>query len=101
MRRGVPPKQFFHCDTRQEFCFVWRTIFKAERGVEIAKRRLIEKPGMCLRRAFQLLDYSSRGFLTASDFRDLLSNSGFYATDRELAGLMYRLDQDQDSKVTL
>lgn len=48
-----------------------------------------------------MIDRNGHGCLTANDFRDVLADSGFYATDRELAGLMYRMDQDKDNKVNL
>lgn len=48
-----------------------------------------------------MIDRKGHGYLTAHDFRDVLADAGFYATDRELAGLMYRMDQDKDNKVVL
>lgn len=48
-----------------------------------------------------MIDRNGQGSLTAHDFRDVLADSGFYATDRELGGLMYRMDQDKDNKVSL
>lgn len=36
----------------------------------------------------------------AGDLRDTLAEAGFYSTERELQGLMHRLDRDRDACVS-
>ena len=40
------------------------------------------------------------GILYCSDLREVLAENGFYATERELQGLMYRLDRDCDNCIS-
>jgi Ca2+-binding EF-hand superfamily protein len=39
--------------------------------------------------------------ITAGDFRELLSEIGFYSTDREIQGLVNRFDRDRDGVVSM
>ena len=34
------------------------------------------------------------------DLRDILAESGFYVTERELQGLVFRLDRDKDACIS-
>ena len=77
------------------------SIFKAEQGIEAIKKRLAHRVKFCARAAFEFLDINGDGIITATEFRNVLADSGFYATDREVAGLMYRLDANKDNRVTL
>lgn len=54
-----------------------------------------------MREAFNFIDRTYNGSLFTSDFREFLAKYEFYATDRELNGLMYRFDTNKDNKITL
>ena len=41
------------------------------------------------------------GLLQTSDIREVLAEHGFYATERELQGFMYRMDRDLDGYISL
>jgi Ca2+-binding EF-hand superfamily protein len=86
-------------DTRSQFQHFWRQFFSAERKFEALKYQI--NKNFCLREAFNFLDIEAQGFITTSDFRERLANAGFFATERELKGLMYRFDRDKDGRVTL
>jgi Ca2+-binding EF-hand superfamily protein len=36
-----------------------------------------------------------------SEIRDIMAHFGFYATDREMRGLIYKLDHDGDGRICL
>jgi len=47
------------------------------------------------------LDRNKTGVLSQSEFKDLLANVCFYVTDRELKGLMQRLDRKGQNQINL
>ena len=49
--------------------------------------------------AFAFIDNDRDDFIRAVELREFLASNGFYATDRELAGLVCRLDQDNRSRI--
>ena len=100
IRRGCDATHFFNCDTRQEFQSVWRAIIRAERAIENYRSQLAARPYFSLRDAFEHLDRDRDGFVRACDLREILADNGFYATERELAGLVHRLDQDRDNRIS-
>ena len=59
------------------------------------------RPYFTIRGAFELIDRDADGFVRGCELRDFLADNGFYATERELAGLVHRLDADRDNRVCL
>lgn len=53
-----------------------------------------------MRAAFSLIDRDADGFIRNCELRDFLADHGFYATERELAGLMVRMDMDKDNRIS-
>ncbi len=53
-----------------------------------------------LRDAFVFLDKQGDGFLTQKGIRDILSDHGYYATERELMSLFSKFDKDKDGLVS-
>ncbi len=101
IRRGADAAHFFNCDTRAEFQNVWRTVLRAERAVEALRAQLKARPYFTIRGAFEFIDRDGDGFVRGCDLRELLADHGFYATERELAGLVHRLDRDRDNRISL
>lgn len=101
IRRGCDVTHFFNCDTRSEFQSVWRAIIRAERAIENLRQQLTARPYFTIRGAFEHIDRDGDGFIRSCDLRDMLADNGFYATVRELAGLVHRLDQDKDNRISL
>jgi Ca2+-binding EF-hand superfamily protein len=62
--------------------------------MEILRCRLSVRPYMNLRDLFETCTRSRTGLILSSDIRDVLAEHGFYSTERELQGLMFRLDGD-------
>jgi len=54
-----------------------------------------------MRLAFKYCDKDGNGAITASDFRDVLAEHGFYATEKELALVMNKFDKFADQKITM
>ena len=99
-RRGGHVSQYFNSDTRFELQAFWGVMLRTERAMEALRCRLTSRPYMNLRDVFEINSKSRAGLLLACDLRDVLAEHGFYSTERELQGLMYRLDADQDSCIS-
>ena len=68
--------------------------------METLRCRLKSRPFLNLRDVFESSARSRSGLILACDVRDVLAEHGFYSTERELQGLMYRLDRDGDSSIS-
>lgn len=67
---------------------------------EKLRQRLSRRPLFDNFEAFEALDIDKNGFVSKYEFRELLANHGFYATQKELDSLMNRYDQNEDGKVS-
>ena len=90
---------FFSFDTRNEFRLFWRALFKAERATELARHRLASRPSFNMQQAFNYCDIDRDGWISQDDLRNCLAATGFYATDKEVIGVLNRLDHDMDRRV--
>ena len=68
--------------------------------MEALRILLNQRPYMNLREMFDQCTRSRTGLILHNDLRDLLAEHGFYSTERELQGLMFRLDRDGDMCVS-
>ena len=93
---------FFNKETRLCFQNLWAVIFQGERQIE-AIRQQAEACGhqINLRRVFGHLDTDRDDFVRKQELRDFLANNGFYATERELQGLVFRFDPDNKSRISV
>lgn len=64
------------------------------------RARVAKRPGFSLKAAFMYCDRDRDGVLIAQDYRDMLADHGFYATDKELGFIMNKFDKDRDNKVS-
>jgi len=46
------------------------------------------------------MDTDIDGYLSLEDFREFLANNGFYATERELLGIMHKVDRNNNGRIT-
>jgi Ca2+-binding EF-hand superfamily protein len=67
---------------------------------EKLRQRLARRPLFDNFEAFEALDCDKNGFISKIEFRELLANHGFYATQKELESLMDRYDANEDGKVS-
>ena len=98
-RRTRDGKSFFNSDTRYDMQAFWAVHIRTERMMETLRRRLNSLPYFNIRDIFEHCTRTRNGMILPSDMREVMAENGFYATERELQGLMYRLDRDQDSLI--
>lgn len=53
-----------------------------------------------LKSTFQQIDRHNEGFLRAFALRDYLADCGFFATDKELLGLLSRFDPECKARIS-
>ena len=75
-------------------------MFKAERAAEDLRERLTRRVYFNMQDAFNFVNRSGSRHLQAIEVRDFMADNGFYATDREMRGLMMRLDRDADGIIS-
>jgi Ca2+-binding EF-hand superfamily protein len=99
-RRERDLHRYFCNETRFEIQAFFSIFFKAERQLESLRDRLKRRPYFELNDAFDFCARSRPGVILAGDLRDILAEQGFYTTERELQGLMTRLDRDRDAAIS-
>jgi Ca2+-binding EF-hand superfamily protein len=57
------------------------------------------RPYFNLKAAFCFLDRNGAGLLSLDDIREFLANNGFFATERELQGIMVKCDRNGDGRI--
>ena len=100
MSRNVPITQFFNADTRNEFRNTWAANFRCERACEQLRDMLRQRPYFNLKLAFTHMDRAHIGSLGPDEFRAFLADNGFYATERELFGIIAKADKTGDARVS-
>lgn len=79
---------------------VLNKIIENEFHSEKIRQRLARRPLFDAFEAFEALDKDQNGVINKFEFRELLADHGFYATSKELEGLMNRYDKNEDGKVS-
>lgn len=100
MSRQIPISQFFAHETRNEFRKLWAGLFKCERACEVLRASLRKRPYFNIKQAFAFMDTDCDGYLTMDNLREFLANNGFFATERELQGIIQKCDKDGDSRIS-
>lgn len=88
------PSRYFNETTRYEMQAFFNVLLRKERSMEALRLRLSGRPYMNLRDMFEAFARTTAGVILINDLRDVLAEQGFYSTERELQGLMFRLDRD-------
>ena len=57
------------------------------------------RPYFNLKAAFSFLDRNANGQVSLDDIREFLANNGFFATERELQGIMVKCDKNGDGRI--
>jgi Ca2+-binding EF-hand superfamily protein len=78
---------------------LWQGLFKCERSCEVLRTSLRARPYFNLKAAFCYLDRNGAGQVSLDDIREFLSNNGFFATERELLGIMTKCDKNGDGRI--
>ena len=100
MSRGVPITKFFNHDTREELRNTFAAMFKCERACEVLRASLRERPYFNIKSAFQQMDRTNKGYLGVEELREFLGENGFYATERELIGLVNKASRTGDQRIS-
>jgi Ca2+-binding EF-hand superfamily protein len=79
---------------------VLNRIIENEFHSEKIRQRLNRRPLFDKYEAFEALDKNANGSISKFEFKELLAEHGFYATQKELETLMNRYDQNEDGKVS-
>lgn len=93
-RRTQDASRYFNETTRYEMQAFFGVLLRKERSMEALRLRLSARPYMNFREMFEAFNRSSAGVILVNDMRDVLAEQGFYSTERELQGLLFRLDRD-------
>lgn len=61
---------------------------------------LRKRPYFNIKHAFSYMDTDCDGYLALEDVREFLANNGFFATERELAGIVQKCDKIGDGRIS-
>ena len=99
--KSLDPAEYFNVDTRNELRNFWKVVLQNERASECIRARIAKRPHFNLKQAFSYCDKDSDGVVTPKDIRDMLSENGYFATEKELHLIMHKFDKDRDGKICL
>ena len=74
-------------------------MFKCERACEVLRATLRQRPYFNLKSAFSFIDRDCDGVIDLDDLREFLANTGFYATERELQGILVKCDKNNNGLI--
>lgn len=90
---GSRPEHVFSPITLLDFKETWRTHFRVEMLAEEVRQRLSTNPIFNLKNAFEILDFGGRGEICKDDIQRLISQRGFFISDKEADSLMQKFDK--------
>lgn len=76
------------------------TVFKNERATECLRQRIAGRQGFSVEAAFAYCDKDRDGVVSERDVRDMLSENGYFASEKETHLIMQRFDRDRDGRIT-
>jgi len=82
--RGYPKAEYFLRDTRELYLRAFKNHFSIEASAEYLRKRLMRRPGFNASDAFTAVDTDKNGYLTRDEFKKMLREYGFYATETEV-----------------
>ena len=97
---GYPRTEYFSRDTRDLYLRTLKLHFSLEASAEFVRKRLFRRPGFNASDAFAACDFDKNGYITRDEFKTLLREYGFYATETEVQYLLERYDRNQDGKIS-
>lgn len=91
---------YFTRDTRDLFLRTLKTHFSVEQSAEYLRKRLFRRPGFNAHDAFTACDTDKNGYITRVEFKNILRDYGFYATETEAQWLIDRYDRNNDGRIS-
>jgi Ca2+-binding EF-hand superfamily protein len=86
--------------TRDQFIRTFKVHFSCEEAGELLRKRLQRRPNFNIHDAFTAIDTDKNGYLTRDEFKGLLKDYGFFATETEITCLMDRYDKNRDGRIS-
>ena len=71
-----------------------------EESAELLRKRLQRRPNFSVHDAFVACDADKNGYITRDEFKNILKEYGFYATDNEVTWLVDRYDRNHDGRIS-
>lgn len=78
----------------------FRVHFSVEESAEFLRKKLSRRPGFSAHDAFSACDQDRNGFITREEFKNILKEYGFYATENEVRWLVDRYDRNNDGRIS-
>lgn len=100
LHQGYPKHEYFTRDTREQFLRTFKVHFSVEESAELLRQRLNRRPHFNVHDAFTAIDVDKNGYITREEFKGILKEYGFYATDSELSWLIDRYDRNHDGRIS-
>lgn len=100
LHHGYPKNEYFTRDTRDLFLRTFKVHFSVEESAELLRKRLGRRPYFNAHDAFTACDSDRNGFITRDEFKNILRDNGFYATDSEVSWLVDRYDKNHDGRIS-
>ena len=82
------------------FLNTFKVHFSVEESAELLRKRLSRRPNFNVHDAFAACDIDKNGFITRNEFKNLLKEYGFFATDEEISWLIERYDKNCDGRIS-
>lgn len=100
LHNSYPKNEYFTRETRDYFLRTFKVHFSVEESAELLRKRLMRRPFFSAHDAFSACDTDRNGYITRDEFKGLLKEYGFYATDSELSWLIDRYDRNNDGRIS-
>ncbi len=78
----------------------FRVHFNVEESAELLRKRLARRPFFNCTDAFNACDADKNGYITRDEFKEILKEYGFYATETEVTWLLDRYDRNKDGRIS-
>ena len=78
-----------------------QTHLRTEDHSESVRQRLTSNPGFNSYEAFNSLDQNNDGSITHEEFKRMIQSRGFYVSDKEVQGLVAKIDNNKDGRISL
>ena len=92
--------EYFTREVRDQYMRAYRTHFSVEESAELLRKRLRRRPGFNVHDAFSACDADKNGYITRDEFKGILKEYGFYATEEEITWLIDRYDRNKDGRIS-
>ena len=100
LHHSYPKNEYFTRDTREQLLKTFKVHFSVEESAELLRKRLMRRPNFSAHDAFTACDTDKNGYITRDEFKNILREYGFYATDSEVSWLVDRYDRNHDGRIS-